>query len=125
MTNEIEKLINYYRSLSIKIDEDVQKCFEFWTPETPPALLIFSAIGRSIGSNINELDERDKIRLFNSIENGIASNDHTVSTAIATGLIEALLGSIGEDCVKWEKIFIFLGSETKKHALAWGNFSGG
>ncbi|MBK0097470.1 hypothetical protein IBT49_15910 [Erwinia sp. S63] len=121
MITETEKLVEYYRSFSVKIDEDVKKCFEFWNPENPPALLLFSAIGRSIGFHIDELNENEKCILFNSIEDGIVSKDQTVSTAVATGLIEALVGAIGEDDNKWKRIFIFLGPETKKHALAWGN----
>ena len=85
-------------------------------------IYLYSNIWRIIANNIFLFDDKKQIEIFSHIESGINSKDEYLATAVATGLIEALVSESDNNTELWHIIENHLGIESKKHALAWKNF---
>jgi hypothetical protein len=61
-------------------------------------------------------------KLFAAIEAGMVSANTVVSTALATGLVEALVSRADNSPGLWEEIESLMGPSSKRHAVAWRDF---
>ncbi|MFJ5359594.1 hypothetical protein ACIPUG_01360 [Pectobacterium sp. CHL-2024] len=122
----MEKYINEYLSVftqkSEYIKNEVNKGVKYWLPDNSPTILLFSLVGKTLVNQLDFLRESDKLEFFQHIETGMLSENADLSTAVASGLIEALVTASDEDESMWKKIESYLHTESKKHALSWKFF---
>jgi hypothetical protein len=60
-------------------------------------------------------------RIFRQVEEAMTSEHVDLATAVATGLIEAIVGKTASDEEKWLQIASMFGKLTREHADAWRN----
>ncbi|GKW01866.1 hypothetical protein PEC301877_06810 [Pectobacterium carotovorum subsp. carotovorum] len=122
----MDKYVNEYLSVfthkSEYIKNEANQSIEYWLPDPPPTILLFSLVGKALVNQLALLRESDKLNFFQHIEMGINSENTDLATAVATGLVEALITASDEDESVWGKIENYLHSESKNHALSWRNF---
>ena len=113
----IEEVSLYYPPIKQVSDE----FFDDWKdePEPLPLICLYSDIGDILFSDIDKIDFNICVIIFDIIEKGINSEDEYLSTAIATGLIEAMVNRSDEDENRWKQVEKFLGKESKEYAQAW------
>jgi hypothetical protein len=104
------------------LETSLNECLQKWSPETPPATIAFAHIGTAIGDSLALLSPDVRRRVFAAIENGMLSSDTDLETAMATGLIEALVASSDKHPGLWADLQRSLGSASMKHAEAWRTF---
>jgi hypothetical protein len=122
MENYINDYLSFFTLQSGKIKDAVEQCVEYWFPETPPEILLFSKVGRALATQLLMLSTAEKNLFFQYIESGICSENDKLATAVATGLIESMVTASDENDELWKEMEICLQPESKKHALAWKNF---
>jgi len=122
----MDRYINDYLSLfmlkSESIKNEVKSCVDYWLPESPPIILLFSRVGKTLATQLSLLSYSEKQFIFQHIEAGICSEEDKLATAVATGLVESLVSASDENIELWKEIESNLQLESKKHALAWKNF---
>ncbi|QRN40176.1 hypothetical protein [Pectobacterium carotovorum] len=118
MVEYINEYLSMFTQRSEYIKNEVNQSIEYWLPDPPPAILLFSLVGKALVNQLALLRESDKLNFFQHIEMGINSEN----TDLATGLVEALVTASDEDESVWGKIENYLHSESKNHALSWRNF---
>ncbi|EAP4998781.1 hypothetical protein DEK44_00265 [Salmonella enterica] len=122
MDKMIADYVDKFSSFSDSISETIGSVNEYWTPDESPLIMLFSQIGNSLVAIFSELDCVKKELLFKYIEDGITSDNDELATAIATGLVEAIVTSTDANQYLWGEIEGLLGVKSKEHALAWRNF---
>jgi hypothetical protein len=95
--------------------------FEYWEPDPPPVIVLFAALGKELARQFDAVAHKDKENIFQLIEDGMTSDDVALRTAVATGIIEALIGATGVDEILWSRISLQLGDVSRHHAEAWRN----
>ncbi|WP_145476093.1 DUF7674 family protein [Yersinia similis] len=111
-----------FTQLSEYVKKEVDQCVEYWLPESPPMILLFSRIGKVLVNQFSELNEAEKYVISQHIEDGMQSDNDELATAVATGLIESLVTATDENEELWKAIEAWLHIESRKHAIAWKNF---
>ncbi|OCG76239.1 hypothetical protein A9G42_08345 [Gilliamella sp. Nev6-6] len=123
MNNTLKEYLSYFFILSNEIEILLNEFEHEWgEDEDPPYIFLFSKVGKVIANNISYCDDKERLEIFSHIESGINSGDEYLSTAVATGLIEALVNTSDGNPELWDRIEDYLGTESKKYALAWKNF---
>lgn len=120
-----KKIVEFMSILTKKheyLKNGVAKCVEYWMPEAPAPILLFSVVGKSIVNHLNFFNENEKLSLFQPIELGMNSDNEELAIAVATGLVESLVTASDANELVWKEIEYYLHVESKKHALAWKNF---
>lgn len=123
----MNKNLKEYLSLFFVLSDEIQILLnefdhEWENDEDPPYVFLFSKIGKVIANNVFLFDYKKQIEIFSHIESGINSDNEYLATAVATGLVEALVNVSDGNPELWNKIESHLGTESKKHAIAWKNF---
>ncbi|MEP1422297.1 MAG: hypothetical protein ABJK59_11060 [Erythrobacter sp.] len=95
-----------------------QETIDYWGAEEPPITIAFADVGRCIVQTFNEMDSPTRAAIFDRIETGMKSDDEQLGTAVATGLVEAIVGHAAR-LGNWEMIRTDLRPVTRKHADAW------
>lgn len=90
-----------------------------WRPDEPPTTILFSALGNQIAEEFNCADTETNNRVFSLIEQAMQSNDQRLTTAVATGLIEALVNRAVQSAGLWNEMAPLLGPKSLHHAEAW------
>lgn len=123
MNKNFKEYLSPFFVLSDEIQMLLNEFYDEWEgDDNPPYIYLYSNIGRIIANNIFLFDDKKQIEIFSHIESGINSKDEYLATAVATGLIEALVSESDNNTELWHIIENHLGIESKKHALAWKNF---
>lgn len=99
-----------------------RETIKYWSPEDPPVTIVFGEIGDRIVEDFDAIEPGTKRTLFRRIEEGMASEDEELGTAVATGLIEAMIGKASHLGKNWEMFRPHLGPLTRSHADAWLSF---
>lgn len=121
--DNIGQYICKFINLSDSSKAAVNKFLDYWEgEEEPPFTSLFSNIGTAIVHDFSTFDDAVRSEIFAHIELGMNSNDEYLATAVATGLVEALVNASDDNPELWNKIESCLGSESRSHALAWKKF---
>jgi hypothetical protein len=88
----------------------------YWTPDEPPVTTLLGEIGEAFVADYDAVDDAVNRAVLSEIEQAMASDDDELVTAVATGMIEGMIGS-GEG--SWERIRPRLGARSAAHADAW------
>lgn len=97
---------------------------EEWRPQYPPATLLYAAFGQAIATLAVQLNDLEKTRILDCIEELLSQGDESVKAAVATGLIESLLSESSANRFDFRIISDYLGLRTKQHCLDWDRFTG-
>lgn len=122
MQKIIKDFLTEITSFSNSIKEEVDAVNKYWSPSEPPIIMLFARVGRKLVSIYPELDDNAKKNIFQYIEYGITSDNDDLATAVATGLIEAMVTTTDDYPSLWKQFEKLLGKASKEHALAWRNF---
>ena len=117
--------LDYLRSLVADVpalNAALNRSLQSWGTETPPNTVIFAEVGDAIASNLAALPIDVRRKVFSAIEEGMVSQDAALSTAMATGLVEALVANADTKPDLWKEFENLLGAASIKHAVAWRNF---
>lgn len=87
--------------------------------ENIPITLLFSMLGKAIAENIENLSHDERVYVFGVLERGIKDSDSVVSTAVATGLLEALEEKTFNDNNLSKIIETYMGTECISYLSEW------
>jgi hypothetical protein len=90
-----------------------------WRPEEPPVTTLFAALGDRIAEDFGRAGVDTNRRMFSLIEQAMESSDRGLVTAVATGLIEALVTRAVRSEGLWKEMAPLLGPRSLHHAEAW------
>lgn len=96
-----------------------QEVLDDWRPEEPPVTTVFAALGYRIAEEFDSADGDTNRRIFSLIEEAMESDDQSLATAVATGLIEALVTRAVQNESLWKRMAPLLGPLSLHHAEAW------
>lgn len=122
MDKYIIDYLDFFIQKSVRVNDEVKKCVEYWSPDLPPMILLFSQVGKALAAQLNSISKSERLVIFQHIETGMCSKEDELATAVATGLVESLVTASDENVELWTEIESCLQPESKKHALAWKNF---
>ena len=108
------------QSLDLKLAH--QKMLDEWMPENPPLTILFGALGDQVIENLSGREEAANRRIFQLVETAMASDDEELRTAVATGLIEAVVTKTDGKEALWQYALSLFGDLSKKHAEWWRGF---
>ncbi len=106
-----------------KMEEARQDFIDFWE-EYEANTVLFGAFGRAISDSFNEINRKEKERIFLLIEENVNSDDEHLGTCIATGLLEALY-NVCHEVDNWDDVKQFLGKNSMGYIEAWIEATGG
>lgn len=92
---------------------------EYWAPDEPPVTTLFAALGARIAEDFNNTEMHENLRIFRLVETALTSGNTELATAVATGLIEAIIARAWRQKDLWPHISPMLGDLSRKHAEAW------
>lgn len=95
-----------------------QGTIDYWAPDEPPVIIAFSDLGHRLVDDFNSVDVTVNEAVFRAIESALDSDDLELSTAVATGILEAIIGRAIRIGV-WETVQPMLGRKSTLHAAAW------
>ncbi len=99
----------------------VLETLEYWEPDPPPVTILFAAIGKELTRRFDSMGNESRGIAFELIEDAMNANDNALKTAVATGVIEAIVSESSRNDELWSRIELQLGSASKHHAEAWRN----
>lgn len=89
------------------ISQTIALTNKYWYPQKTPVVILFAEIGRAIAENFCYLDESQKVAIFKHIEEGMDSLNDELATAVATGLIEAIVTKADNNFLLSKELDIF------------------
>ena len=111
----IDKLI----SCSIALQAKHKEILREWTPDAPPITTLFAALGAQIARDFCNGNRQNIRRISLLIEQAMESDDAQLVTAVATGLIEALVTKANKADGCWQDLVSQLGPRSRHHAQSW------
>ncbi|HEV2695902.1 MAG TPA: hypothetical protein VG347_23635 [Verrucomicrobiae bacterium] len=117
--------MDYLRQLASEVptlNERFNRCLQDWGNETPPVTIIFAEVGEAIVENFATIHGEARKKIFILIENGMTSSNLGVKTAVATGLVEAMVAGADKKPDLWVEFKKLFGAASLKHAEAWLTF---
>ena len=114
-----EELAGLLAAASVGVRAACQKVLDEWRPEEPPVTTLFAAIGDRIAEDFESAGIVSNRQVFSLIESAMESGDQLLVTAVATGLIEALVTRAVQSKGLWEQMAPLLGPRSLHHAEAW------
>lgn len=94
---------------------------EYTDPECPLPISFLGYFGTTIAAHFDALPPGEWAVLSAMIEEGLASEDEEIGTAVATGLIEGLIHRAEAIETLWPRIEAALGPEAREYADAYRN----
>ena len=92
---------------------------DYRDPEAPLAIPLLGHFGVTIAANFDTIPPGEWKTLSAMIEQGLASGDEDVGTAVATGLVEGLIHRAETVENLWPRIEAALGSAARSYADAY------
>lgn len=118
MTKKIWAFLEQIAHASPSLEEAYREIRADWAPESPPITVAFGTVGGKLADAFDALDLPARTRVFDLIEEGMEADDEALSTAIATGLVEAFAaGAVRRG--SWNNIKGELRTLSRSHAEAW------
>jgi hypothetical protein len=99
-----------------------QETVDYWQPDEPPVTTLFAALGTRIAKAFDNIGPEINRKTFRLIEAAMTSGDDRLVTAMATGLIEGMIGATERQEGLWPRIAPMLGERSRRHAEAWLSF---
>ena len=119
MMKGCEDFVSLLAAASGGVQAAYQEVLDEWQPEAPPVTTLFAALGDRIAEDFGSAGVDANRRLFSLIEQAMESPDQGLVTAVATGLIEALVTRAVQSAGLWNEMAPLLGPRSRHHAEAW------
>jgi len=94
-----------------------------WEPDLPPPVVAMGSLGTALGSAINEVTDAQARSLMRVVEQALVDGTQSVRNIVATGFLEALVGSAGAS-PEASRLFGHLGPRARKYCQDWDTFTG-
>jgi len=114
-----QKFVDALVELSVGLQSACLSAIEYWHPDEPPVTILFAELGDRIVEDFDLMSIDTKRGVFGLIETAMASGDSKLVTAVATGLIEAIVATASRQVGVWERISPLMGDLSRRHAEAW------
>jgi hypothetical protein len=114
-----QKFVNQISTLSAGMQISIRKSVEYFAPNEPPVTTLFEALGDRIAEDFDSASAHVNQQIFLLIEDAMRSGDSHLVTAVATGLIEAIVTQAVRNDGLWARISPLLGEQSLSHANAW------
>ena len=116
----VSNLLRILPLLAAPIDAEAT----WWSPDTVPDTIRYGTIGKSIVHALNEGADRERVAAaFVVIEHFYVNSNEEEQTAIATGLLEAVVSTSERlECVN--VIAPMLGESCREYVRGWNEFCG-
>lgn len=111
----VSQIVGLSEGMKISIRETV----EYFAPNDPPVTALFEALGDRIAEDFDSTSVDVNQQVFRLIEDAMGSGDSHLVTAVATGLIEAIVTQTARNEGLWSRISPMLGERSLHHAKAW------
>jgi hypothetical protein len=120
-TSSLRYLQNLVSGVPI-LQETLSGSLNDYATERPPIVLVFADVGAAIADNLPHFSEQLRQRIFRGVEGGMTGSDIELKTAMATGLIEALVAKSDAKPELWLEFEKLLGAESMRYAETWRKF---
>jgi hypothetical protein len=97
-----------------------QAIIDYWAPDNPPTTVALSELGDRIVDDFNLVDRATNEAIFRMIEEALAKGNIELSTAVATGMIEGIVGRAIRNGL-WDEVQPLFGKLSASHAAAWAS----
>ena len=118
MDQSTESFVNRLSAISPGVLAAYHKTVAWWDPDEPPDTCLLGDLGARIVEEFPSVDDAMNDRLFFEIEQAMASDDEALITVVATGMIEAMVGT-ANSLGRWNDIRPRLGELSADHADWW------
>lgn len=119
MEPSCKNFVNLLTQLSPGLEATQRETLSDWLPDDPPITTMFAALGDRIADDFDRVSQQVNQQIFNLLETAMESGDIALVTAVATGLIEALVSRAAQVEGLWLRMRPFLGFRSLLHAQAW------
>jgi hypothetical protein len=120
MSELVDHFVHEITSFSSGLRAAQQATLDYWTPGNPPAIVALSELGCRIVDDFNSVDRATSEAMFKVIEDALAKGDAELSTVVATGMIEGIVGRAIRIGI-WNEVQPLLGKLSASHATAWAS----
>jgi hypothetical protein len=122
MKSSLEEYLRKLASGVPALEDQLARSLHGWGADQPPVTVVFADLGNAIAENIGILPDAALRTIFATVEVGMTTSDDVLRTAVATGLVEALVSTADAKRDLWKDLDKLLGPASRKHAIAWRNF---
>jgi hypothetical protein len=92
---------------------------DYWKPEEPPLTTAYGELGDKIVDDFDSFSPDIREAVMSLIEEGMSSDDELLGIAVATGLIEAMVGRASRSQGGVQRVLSQFGPLSRSHAEAW------
>jgi hypothetical protein len=104
------------------LEEQRLRTVSEWHPDLPPPTVLLGALGQAIAEEFDEIPPDLRRRVFDEIELGACDPRIDLSTAVATGLIEAMIFRAMKRPELFNRVMATFGPTSRQHALVMSRF---
>jgi hypothetical protein len=108
-------------SLSPGLSDAYQETIKYWAPDTPPTTIALSELGHRVVDQIRSVEPATNDAIFKAIEDALAEGELELTTAVATGMIEGIVGRATSTGI-WDEVLPRLGKLSASHARQWEQY---
>lgn len=120
MNQLCQEFLDEFRALSPTLEHAYTDTMCYWQPDLPPVTTLFGALGDQFAREFNPGAPEKSVRGFAMIEEAMSSGDEVLLTAVATGVIEAMVSrAVSENT--WPVLRSQFGPSSKAHAETWAS----
>jgi hypothetical protein len=120
MSELVDHFVHEITSFSSGLRAAQQATPDYWTPSNPTAIVALSELGCRIVDDFNSVDRATSEAVFKVIEDALAKGDAELSTVVATGMIEGIVGRAIRIGI-WNEVQPLLGILSAAHATVWAS----
>lgn len=120
---EIEYL-KRFGEIHHSISKAIRNEFADWEPEPPPNTVVMSAIGHTIATHAKEMSSSELEAIFREVERQLIEGSESIRSAVATGLLEALLHVESDKQFDFKVVVSYLGPRSVEYCREWDRFTG-
>lgn len=118
-----EKCIPYLLKITPDFSHAWQDHLKYWEGENTSIWLDIGAFSDYVIDAIIKMDDDQKTKLFNAVEELLIYGDDDVQNAIATCFLENIVNASGET-ISSDVFVSFLGTSSREHCRAWDEYHG-
>ena len=120
MQEQVTSFILKITGISPGLKDEYNKISAYWAPDQPPVTTALGQLGDRIVDDLDIIDLVANEAIFAEIEKVMVGDDIELKTAVATGMIEGIVGRASRGGT-WDRIRPILGKASASYADAWAS----